>query len=78
MNDEEKKEELKQRIGERISSLKQEVIECVLKAIPPEVAEHLGNSKKELLMAIRSLIDTEIKKIDKTVERVKELHQEKE
>lgn len=69
-------EEAKKRVGEKLSSLKEEIMDCILKAVPPEVAEHLGNSKKELLKAIRALIDKEIEAIDKTVERAKKLHRQ--
>lgn len=76
MNDEEKKASAQKRLMEKITELKDEVIDCVLKAIPPEVAEHLGNSKKELLKAIRAMIDKEIEAIDKTIDRARKLHKE--
>lgn len=76
MNDEEKKASAQKRLMEKITELKDEVIDCVLKAIPPEVAEHLGNSKKELLKALRAMIDKEIEAIDKTIDRARKLHKE--
>ncbi len=76
MNDEEKKATAQKSLMEKITELKDEVIDCVLKAIPPDVAEHLGNSKKELLKAIRAMIDKEIEAIDKTIDRARKLHKE--
>ena len=74
---EDEKEELRKRMTEKISSLKEEVMDCILKSIPPEVTKHLGNSKKELLMAIRAMLDKEIERTDHTIDRAQELHSEK-
>lgn len=65
-------EEVKSRLKEKCTS----IIDKVCCAIPDDVAEHLGNSKNELLMAVRSLIDDEIARTDKGVDRVKETKKE--
>ena len=51
---------------------KDKVIDTILKAIPDDVAQHIGNSEKELLLGLRAVIDRSIEKIDAGVEKVKQ------
>ncbi len=44
-----------------------------LASLPTRVAEHLTNSKKELLLAVRALLDEELKWSDIHLARAKEL-----
>jgi hypothetical protein len=44
-----------------------------LASLPTAVAQHLTNSKKELLLAIRALLDEELKWSDIHLARAKEL-----
>ncbi len=50
-----------------------DVIDESLASLPTAVAEHLTNSKKELLLAIRALVDEELKWSDVHLARAREL-----
>ncbi len=50
-----------------------QVIDESLASLPAPVAEHLTNSKKELLLAIRALLDEELKWNDIHLARAREL-----
>lgn len=50
-----------------------DVIDESLASLPTAVAEHLTNSKKELLLAIRALVDEELKWSDVHLTRAREL-----
>ena len=43
-------------------------------ALPPEVTRHLVNSRKELLMAGRRMIDLAMDRLDAAAERAEEIH----
>ena len=58
--------------AEMVKAFREKVIGKILKIIPEDVIEHIGNSKKEVLMAIRSLIDEELKRTDEGVSQAKE------
>ena len=53
--------------------LMNDVIDESLASLPTAVAEHLTNSKKELLLAIRALVDEELKWSDVHLTRAREL-----
>lgn len=55
----------------KIRSLPGKIVDKVLALVPDKVAEHLGNSKKELLRAVTSVIEDEIRRTDALVERTK-------
>ena len=72
MADENKdREEFKKKCKE----LRQNILNAVLSKFPDEVIEHLGNSKKEVLLAVRSMIDEEIKSTENDVTKAKEVKQ---
>lgn len=50
-----------------------DVIDESMASLPTAVAEHLTNSKKEMLLAIRALVDEELKWSDIHLARVREL-----
>jgi len=50
-----------------------DVIDQSMASLPTGVAEHLTNSKKELLLAIRALLDEELKWSDIHLARAREL-----
>ncbi len=50
-----------------------EAIDESLAFLPSAVAEHLTNSKKELLLAVRALVDEELKWSDIHLARAREL-----
>lgn len=53
--------------------LMNDVIDESMASLPSAVAEHLTNSKKELLLAIRALLDEELKWSDIHLARAREL-----
>lgn len=61
---------------ETLSEKHERFIDSILSHIPSDIVEHLGNSKKEMLLALRSLIDKAIEKIDEKIKRSKGLHKE--
>ena len=48
-----------------------DIKESVKSFFPPELVEHLSNASKENLLAIRSLIDFALEKIDKEIENTR-------
>jgi len=50
---------------------KDKVIDTILKQVPDDVAEHMANSEKEFLLALRSVIDRSIDKVDEGVDKVR-------
>jgi len=73
MTEQDKKKESREDFKKRCKELRQNILNAILSKFPDEVIEHLGNSKKEILLAIRSMIDEEIKKTDDDVARAKEI-----
>lgn len=57
--------------GEKVD-IQDRIINTVLTHLPPEMVEHLGNSKREILLALRSVIDHAIARTDRVVEKAKE------
>ncbi|MFQ6617230.1 MAG: hypothetical protein ACE5QV_00970 [Fidelibacterota bacterium] len=55
------------KVKKKIEEIGEEVRENIVTWIPPEFRKHLGNSKKEILLALRSLIDREIERTEKRV-----------
>ena len=56
-----------------LRGLVNDVIDEGMASLPTAVAQHLTNSKKELLLAIRALLDEELKWSDVHLARAKEL-----
>ncbi len=56
-----------------IRRLVNDVIDEGMASLPTAVAEHLTNSKKELLLAIRALVDEELKWSDIHLARARDL-----
>jgi hypothetical protein len=56
-----------------LRGLVNDVIDQSMASLPTAVAQHLTNSKKELLLAIRALLDEELKWSDIHLARAKEL-----
>lgn len=66
-------------MGEERSSGKREieqlfdrVMESCLAMFPKGMIEHLGNSQKEILLALRSIVDNAIERTEERISRVKE------
>ena len=67
-------EEKRRKALEAMDELREEFVNRILCVMPEEVAEHMGNAQKELLLALKGLVDHQIKKVDRCVERVKDAH----
>jgi len=65
-------------VADQFRTFTQDMVDGVLKCVPPEVVEHVNNSRKEMLLAFRELIDRRLSKIDKTTRHAWDLHKEKE
>jgi hypothetical protein len=53
-----------EKIKEAIAKVRKGLFDAMDKVVPKEFREHAGNVKKEFLMALRSLIDDEIKRAE--------------
>lgn len=53
------------------------VRDTVLKAVPVEVTEHLGNSQRELMLAGVALAESGIRSVDEVLKRARELNEKK-
>jgi CRP-like cAMP-binding protein len=73
----ERLEEGLDQLEQKFDEFKQDVGRFVMERTDPDVAEHLGNSGREFLLAMRSFIDKEIGHIDKNVKRCREYHDDK-
>lgn len=56
----------------KYEDVREKIVDSILTYLPPEMVEHLGNSKREILLALRSVIDHAITKTDEVVEKAKE------
>ncbi len=65
-------------VAEQIRTAAREAVDSLLRRVPPEVVEHLNNSRKEMLMALKGLIDRELGCIDRSTRRAYEVHKAKE
>lgn len=72
------------RVEERIDELdrkftqfKRDAVRFVMERTDPDIAEHMGNSGREFLLAVRTFIDKEIGHIDKNVKKCRDIHEEK-
>lgn len=72
MTEEEKRKERYEEFRKKCKDMSQNVVSSILSKIPDDVLEHLGNSKKEVLLAIKSMIDEEIKRTDDDVKKAKD------
>ncbi|GAB4320277.1 MAG: hypothetical protein Kow0059_14520 [Candidatus Sumerlaeia bacterium] len=70
-------EERLEALERQFRQFKQDATRFILERTDPDVAEHLGRSGREFLLAMRAFIDKEIAHIDKNVARCREYHDEK-
>ncbi|MEW5768433.1 MAG: hypothetical protein AB1797_12600 [bacterium] len=66
------KSEAQEKIRCKCEDIRDKIVDTILNYLPPEMVEHLGNSKREILLALRSVIDHAIAKTDQVVEKAKE------
>lgn len=71
------KEEKKKDNRKSLREMGEMVVDSMLSKMPEDVAKHLCNSKKELLMAMKSFIDDELKRTDERSTKIKEKKSEK-
>ncbi len=64
-------------VAEQIRTAARDVVDTLLRRVPPEVVEHVNNSRKELLMALKGLIDRELGSIDRSTHHAYDLHKPK-
>lgn len=64
-----------EQLAEQMRCAGRGVVDGMLRMVPPEVVGHLNNSRKELLLAVRTLIDKELDSIDRCTERARSLHE---
>ena len=72
MTEEEKRKERYEEFRKKCKDMSQNVVNTILSKIPDDVLEHLGNSKKEILLALKSMIDEEIKRTEDDVKKAKD------
>ena len=60
------------RFTDHVNDWRNAVTDKFLGLFPRRTAEHLVNAKKEGLLAVRSLLDREIEKLDGDLQRVNE------
>lgn len=63
---------------EHLSDAFEAFTEELAELIPEETRKHLRNARKELLLALRTLIDKKIEKLEKPKKEVKKVEIEKE
>ncbi|OGL40819.1 MAG: hypothetical protein A3C43_07350 [Candidatus Schekmanbacteria bacterium RIFCSPHIGHO2_02_FULL_38_11] len=69
---EEKSKEKYEEFKKKSKEACQNFVNTILSKIPDDVLEHLGNSKKEILLALKSMIDEEIKRTEDDVKKAKD------
>jgi hypothetical protein len=62
-------------LAEQMRAAGQGFMDGLLRMVPPEVVGHLNNSRKELLLAARTMIDKELESIDRCTQRAHSLHE---
>ncbi len=58
-------EEFERTVRAKVQEVDQSFRDAVRTAVPPDVAEHMKNSKREFLLGIRKFIDREIEKTER-------------
>lgn len=61
-------------VADQFRSMAHEVVDGLLRRVPPDVVEHVNNSRKELLLAFRGIIDRELTTIEKCTRHAYDLH----
>jgi hypothetical protein len=69
------KEKVVEQLRNNYEKVRDSIFDVVASVIPKDVGDHISASKKELLLALRSLIDEEIKRGDENLDK---FHQAKE
>jgi len=67
-----------EKIKQAIGKVRHGVFEAIAAVVPKEVCQHAGAMKKEFLLALRSLIDDEIKRTDENMSEVNKAREKRE
>jgi hypothetical protein len=67
-----------EKIKQVIGKVRKGVFDAIASVLPKEFCQHAGTMKKECLMALRSLIDDEIKRTDENMAEVRKAHDKRE
>lgn len=67
MNDEQKKQDHRKTLKEVGDAM----VDALISRLPEDVATHLCNSKKEMLLALRGMIDSELKHSEDRISKIK-------
>ncbi|MFA4015245.1 MAG: hypothetical protein RUDDFDWM_000323 [Candidatus Fervidibacterota bacterium] len=63
-------------LEERLEVTRNIILRCMVGLLGREAVEHLVNAKKELLLAVRSVIDARIQHLDEATQRLKKIEVE--
>ncbi|RMF92546.1 MAG: hypothetical protein D6734_12030 [Candidatus Schekmanbacteria bacterium] len=71
---EEMEEEKKEKKDHRktLKELGDAMVDALISKLPEDVATHLCNSKKEMLLALRGMIDSELRRSEERITKIKE------
>lgn len=64
-----------EKIRHAVQEVKHKLFEAIAAVVPKGVYEHAGAAKKEILLAVKSLIDDEIKRTDENMSEVEKARQ---
>ena len=67
-----------EKIKSAVQSVRGKIFDAIAAVVPKDVYEHAGTAKKELLLAVRSLIDDEIKRTDENISEVDKAREKRE
>jgi hypothetical protein len=63
-------------LEERLEVTRNIILRCMVGLLGREAVEHLVNAKRELLLAVRSVIDARIQHLDEATQRLKRIEVE--
>lgn len=63
-------------IEEKLEGLRRVVLRCMIGLLGREAVEHLINARKELLLAVRSIIDARIHRLEEATQRLRKIEVE--
>ena len=64
-----------EKIKQVIGKVRKGVFDAIASVLPKEFCQHAGAMKKECLMALRSLLDDEIKRTDENMAEAQKAHE---
>lgn len=64
-----------EKIRQAVQGVKHKIFEAIATVVPRGVYEHAGAAKKEILLAVKALIDDEIKRTEENLSEVEKARQ---